>query len=36
MRQSVIKVTFAAIAIISMGGWLWLLGLGIRWLVVKL
>jgi hypothetical protein len=36
MRQSVIKVTFVATAIISMGGWLWLLGLGIRWLVVKL
>lgn len=36
MRQSVIKVTFLATAIISMGGWLWLLGLAIRWLVVKL
>jgi hypothetical protein len=36
MRQSVIKVTFLATAIISMGGWLWLLAVGSRWLIVKL
>jgi hypothetical protein len=36
MRQSVIKATFLGAAIISMGGWLWLLAVGIRWLVVKL
>jgi hypothetical protein len=36
MRQSIFKVTFLATAIISMGGWFWLLGVGIRWLIVKL
>jgi uncharacterized membrane protein len=36
MRQSVIKATFLGAAIISMGGWLWLLAVGISWLVVKL
>jgi uncharacterized membrane protein len=36
MRQSAIKATFLGAAIISMGGWLWLLAVGIRWLVVKL
>jgi hypothetical protein len=36
MRRAVFKVAFLAAAIISMGGWIWLLGLGIRWLVLKL
>jgi hypothetical protein len=36
MRRAVFKVVFLAAAIISMGGWIWLLGVGIRWLVVKL
>ena len=29
-------VAFLAAAVISMGGWLWLLAVGIRWLIVKL
>jgi hypothetical protein len=36
MRRSLIKATFVAAAITSMGGWLWLLAVGIRWLIVKL
>jgi hypothetical protein len=29
-------VTFVATVIVSLGGWLWLLGDLLRWLVVKL
>jgi hypothetical protein len=36
MQRSVIKATFLAAAIISMSGWLWLLAVGIRWLIDKL
>jgi len=30
------KVTFVAAIIFSTGGWIWLLGVGIRWLIAKL
>jgi hypothetical protein len=36
MRRLILKVTFLVAIIISTGGWIWLLGLGIRWLIVKL
>jgi hypothetical protein len=36
MRRAAFKVVFLAAAIISMGGWIRLLGVGIRWLIVKL
>jgi hypothetical protein len=36
MRQTMIKVTFLAAVIISTGGWIGLLGVGMWWLVVKL
>jgi hypothetical protein len=36
MRRLILKITILAAIIISTGGWIWLLGLGIRWLIVKL
>jgi hypothetical protein len=36
MRGTSFKVTLLAAIIISTGGWLWLLALGIRWLIVSL
>jgi hypothetical protein len=36
MRRLILKIAFLVAIIISTGGWIWLLGLGIRWLIVKL
>ena len=36
VRPSIIKATFLAAIVLSMGGWIWLLGVAIRWLIVKL
>jgi hypothetical protein len=36
MRRLILKISFLVAIIISTGGWIWLLGLGIRWLIVKL
>jgi len=36
MRRLILKITFQVAIIISTGGWIWLLGLGIRSLIVKL
>jgi hypothetical protein len=36
MRRLILKITILVAIIISTGGWIWLLGLGIRWLIVKL
>jgi hypothetical protein len=36
MRGLILKITVLVAIIISTGGWIWLLGLGIRWLIVKL
>jgi hypothetical protein len=36
MRRLILKITFLVAIIISTGGWIWLLGLGITWLIVKL
>jgi len=36
MRRLILKISFLVTIIISTGGWIWLLGLGIRWLIVKL
>jgi hypothetical protein len=36
MRRTLLQVALSAAAIISMGCWIWLLGVGIRWLIVKL
>jgi hypothetical protein len=35
-RPSIIKATFLAGIVVSMGAWIWLLGGAIRWLIVKL
>jgi hypothetical protein len=34
--RSLFNVAFLAATLVSMGGWLWLLGHGIKWLVVKI
>jgi hypothetical protein len=36
MPRTLFKVTLLAAVIMSMGGWTPLLGVGIRWLIVKL
>jgi hypothetical protein len=36
MRRSMFKVTFLAVTVLSVGGWIWLLGVGIKWLIDKL
>jgi hypothetical protein len=36
MRRLILKITVLVAIIISTGGCIWLLGLGIRWLIVKL
>jgi hypothetical protein len=36
MRRLILKIAILVAIIISTGGWIWLLGLGIRWLIVKL
>jgi hypothetical protein len=35
-RPSIINATFLAALVVSMGAWIWLLGVAIRWLIVKL
>jgi hypothetical protein len=36
VRQLPFKAVFLAAVVISMGGWLWLLVSGIRWLILKI
>jgi hypothetical protein len=36
MRRTLLKATLLAAIIISVGGWIWLLEVGIRWLIAKL
>jgi hypothetical protein len=36
MPRRIFQIAFFLAAIVSVGGWFWLLGLGIRWLIVKL
>jgi hypothetical protein len=36
MTRSLFKIAFLAAALVSIGGWIWLLGIGIRWLIVNL
>ena len=36
LRRTFLQVALLATAIISMACWIWLLGVGIRWLIVKL
>jgi hypothetical protein len=36
VRRLLVKVTFLVAIMISTAGWIWLLGAGIRWLIVKL
>jgi hypothetical protein len=36
MPRVLLKLVFLLIILVSTGGWIWLLGAGIRWLVIKL
>lgn len=36
MSRSLAKLVFLAACLVAMGGWIWLLGIGIKWLVVKI
>jgi hypothetical protein len=36
MSRSVARLAFLVACLIAMGGWIWLLGIGIKWLVVKI
>ena len=36
MPRSLAKLVFLAAALVATGGWIWLLGVGIKWLVVKI
>jgi hypothetical protein len=36
MSRSLAKLVFLAASLVAMGGWIWLLGIGIKWLVVKI
>jgi hypothetical protein len=36
MSRSLAKLAFLAAALVAMGGWIWLLGIGVKWLVVKI
>jgi hypothetical protein len=36
MRRSIFRVTFLALVITAMAGWIWLLSVGIWWMIVKL
>jgi len=36
MSRTLAKLVFLAASLVAMGGWIWLLGIGIKWLVVKI
>jgi hypothetical protein len=36
MRRSVAKIAFLAAVVGSMGGWIWLLFVVVKWLILKL
>jgi hypothetical protein len=36
MSRTLAKLVFLATCLVAMGGWIWLLGIGIKWLVVKI
>jgi hypothetical protein len=36
MPRSLAKLGFLAADTVAMAGWIWLLGIGIKWLVVKI
>jgi hypothetical protein len=36
VRRLLVKVTLLVAIMVSTAGWIWLLGAGIRWLIVKL
>lgn len=36
MPRSLAKLVFLATALVATGDWIWLLGIGIKWLVVKI
>jgi len=36
MESVFFKVALLVTAVVSIGGWVWLLGVGIRWLIVTL
>jgi hypothetical protein len=36
MPRRILQIAFFLAALVSVGGWLWLLGAAIRWLIVKL
>jgi len=36
MRRSIAKIAFLAAVVGSMGGWIWLLAVGLKWLILKL
>ena len=35
MRPSIAKMTYVAAAIVSVGGWIWLLAVMSKWLILK-
>jgi hypothetical protein len=36
MPRRILRIAFFLAAVVSVGGWFWLLGAAIRWLIVKL
>jgi hypothetical protein len=36
MHGSIAKITFLTGAVVSMGGWIWLLVVMLKWLILKL
>jgi len=34
--RRLLSIAFFAAIVLSLGGWVWFLGIGIRWLIVKL
>jgi hypothetical protein len=36
MRLSIARITFFTAAIVSVGGWIWLLAVTSKWLILKL
>ena len=36
MRRSIFRVTLLALVVTAMAGWIWLLSVGIWWVIVKL
>jgi hypothetical protein len=36
VTRSLFKIAFVAAVLVSTGGWIWLLGVGIRWLIATL